>query len=167
MCIRDRARVIPSGPGTPTPLGVAEPMRLSRLRFRRWMALDRCGSRVPLQVNHGDQQWMMGTITGFLSGHGSVTVSVVAGGPERVSDHVLCRLDGLDDQGDLCRAAPVITGENLPAFELTVAAFPDRADTGQRDVGGLLTGREGLLSAFAPVPDDRLGVQADVSQVGQ
>src|SRR5664280_3738237 len=77
------ARVIPSGPGTPTPLGVAEPMRLSRLRFRRWMALDRCGSRVPLQVKHGDQQWMMGTIIGSLSGHGSVTVSVVAGGPER------------------------------------------------------------------------------------
>jgi hypothetical protein len=69
---------------------------------------------------------MMGTITGSLSGYGSVTVSVVAGGPERVSDHV--------SPGHPDLAEVVATADRVPVTDLghreellTLGVRPNRA----------------------------------------
>src|SRR3979490_1730125 len=53
---------------------------------------------------------------------------------ERVANGVLQGLDGLDDRGGLARAASKVVGQDPPALELGVGAFPDRPQTGQGDV---------------------------------
>jgi hypothetical protein len=76
-------------------------------------------------------------------------------------------LNGLDERGDLSGVTPKVDGQDPPTLELSIGAFSDRPQARQGNVGGLLARREGLLPALAPVPDDRLWVQADVAQVGQ